>query len=59
MPAHGYSELSCKLESTRAYWGKEKPCEEKGPGTVEAATLKSGAIKIAFAAVQEMIIENN
>lgn len=51
MPAEGHSELSCKLQSTRAYCGKEKPHKEKGSETVETATLKSGTIKITFNSV--------
>lgn len=58
MPAQGYSELSCKLESTRAYCGKEKPRKEKGsePWIV---TLKDGAIKITFYSAQEMKLVKN
>lgn len=59
MPAQGYSELSCKLEPTRAYCGKEKRCKEKVSDTVEIATLKSGAIKITFDSVQEMKLVKN
>lgn len=59
MPAQGYSELSRKLESTRAYCGKEKPCKEKVSDTVEIATLKSGAIEITFDSVQEMKLVKN
>lgn len=59
MPAQGYSELSCKLESTRAYCGKEKRCKEKVSDTVEIAALKSGAIKITFDSVQEMKLVKN
>lgn len=55
MPAEGNSELSCKLQSARAYCGKkEKPWKEKGSDAVAIATLKSGAIKITFDSVQEM-----
>lgn len=54
MPAEGNSELSCKLQSARAYCGKEKPWKEKGSDAVEIATLKSGAIKMTFDSVQEM-----
>lgn len=59
MPAEGYSELSCKLQSTRTYCGKEKPCKEKCSNTVEIATLKSGAIKITFDSAQEMKLVKN
>lgn len=59
MPAQGYSELSCKLESRRAYCGKEKPCKEKVSDTVEIATLKSGTIEITFNSVQEMKLVKN
>lgn len=59
MPAEGYSELSCKLQSTRTYCGKEKPCKEKCSHTVEIATLKSGAIKITFDSAQEMKLVKN
>lgn len=59
MPAEGYSELSCKLQSTRAYCGKEKPCKEKCSNTVEIATLKSGAIKSTFDSVKERKLVKN
>lgn len=52
MPAQGYTEWSCKLESTRAYCGKEKPCKEKGSDSVEI--VESGAITIPFDPAQEM-----
>ena len=59
MPAQGYSEWSCKLESIRAYCGKEKRSQGKGSDTVEDATLKRGAIKITFDSVCKVKLVKN
>lgn len=59
MSAQGYSEWSCKLESIRAYCGKEKRRQGKGSDTVEDATLKRGAIKSTFDSMRKVKLVKN